>query len=109
MVYLGNAFSINMLDIPDQGKVTVEIKDLSTDEARAALVEHGFKSVVGHPSLAPVLKNLLGLDVEFNRESITLTPKDILIVAQYRGPRLEEGATDLPEGAVIRFYKVTIG
>lgn len=52
MVYLGNAFSINMLDIPDQGKVTVEIKDLSADEARAALAEHGFKSVVG-ASFAP--------------------------------------------------------
>jgi hypothetical protein len=29
-----------------------------------------------------------------------------VLVAQYRGPRLPEGATELPEGATIEWYVV---
>jgi hypothetical protein len=44
---------------------------------------------------------MLGVTIACNRESITLTDGDILLVGQYVGPRLPEGATTLPENSRI--------
>jgi hypothetical protein len=44
------------------------------------------------------------VDISTNRISVTLNPRDSAIVAQYIGPRLPEGATQLPSGATIKFY-----
>lgn len=59
-------------------------------------------SFVGHADTA----NILG--VECHRGDLKITENDVLYVAQYMGPRLPEGATELPEGAVIEFYRVTL-
>lgn len=49
------------------------------------------------------------MEVPVNRASYTLVPGEKLLVAQYKGPRLPEGATKLPEGATIEFYLVLLG
>lgn len=59
-------------------------------------------STIGHEQLANIL------NVPLNRTTVELKNDDTAIVAQYRGPRLEEGAKILPEGAAIEFYFVKV-
>lgn len=93
--YLGNAFSLQMLDVfPASFRVT----ECSQSEALAP----GNKSVVGHQDTARVL------GVNFNRVSVRLKKGDILYIAQLVGGRLPEGCTTLPEGFEFKFLKVTI-
>ena len=104
MLYLVNALSLNMFLISDE--ITLKIKKLTLEEARS-LVKGGFFSAVGHPDTARLLTGLLGVEIPFNRTGILLTGDDEALVAQYRGPRLPEGATELPEGAAFEFYLIT--
>ena len=93
MKYVSNAFSLNMLPT----MATPQVRELTTRPELG-----GFESVVGHEDTA----NLLGLS--FNRQSVVLVPGDTLVVAQYNGSRLPEGATELPEGASFRWVEVTL-
>lgn len=101
MVILSNAFSLNML---------VEDANLSVRKVNKAtgreLLAQGFTSAIGHADTASVVSADLGLEVPMNRATITLQPGDTLVVAQYKGPRLPEGSTQLPEGASIEYYVV---
>tara|TARA_R110000868_G_scaffold86600_2_gene242847 strand:- start:316 stop:804 length:489 start_codon:yes stop_codon:yes gene_type:complete len=47
-------------------------------------------------------------DLPASRDSFRFSPDgdDCLIVAQYQGPRLAEGATTLPDGASLAFFRV---
>ena len=101
MKILANAFSINMLDVNDSLDVRFE-QITSTD------IPTDVESQIGHRDMADLLTNLLGRKVEVNRANCKLTGADELYVAQYIGPRLSEGAIDLPEGAEIKFFKVTV-
>jgi hypothetical protein len=98
MDYVSNAFSLNMLE---NKCARIDTHNLFDREA-AAYCKNAY-SVVGHESTAAVISNTLGVDVPFRRESLVLYPEDRLLVAQYLGPRLEEGATVLPEGASLQF------
>lgn len=105
-VYLLNALSLNMASSPSGffrwKKVTVE-------EAKALLTENEFSSAIGHQDLATIVSSILGLPIEANRVNVLLEPGDLAVVAQYRGPRLPEGTTQLPEGAKVEFYLVEVG
>ncbi len=106
MVYLANAFSLNMLTVDDWG-ANVHIGRPTGAEVRN-LIKGGFVSAVGHADTAKLLSDILETVVAFNRINVTLRPGvDTLVVAQYQGPRLEEGTTRLPMGAGFRFYSVT--
>jgi len=105
MLILGNAFSINMLEPGYRGMIRVE--EIGLDEARA-LLQEGFESVVGHETTAKLFGALLEVEVPTNRISVTLKPGARLLVGQYRGPRLEEGATKLPDGASISWHLVEV-
>lgn len=102
MLYLGNAFSLQMLDCSTAH--TISVKPISVKDVKTA----GFISVVGHPDTAAILTDLLGKDVQCNRASIKLTQSDTLIVAQIVGGRLPAGTTKLPDGFKLQFLKVTI-
>ncbi|MEN2981653.1 MAG: DUF1874 domain-containing protein [Thermus sp.] len=106
MIYLVNAFSLNMLP-PSLIEGSIRFRMLSLEEARS-LLANGFVSGIGHADTAQLLTQLLGLSVQENRANITLTPGATLVVAQYRGPRLPEGTTVLPQGAQILFYLVEL-
>ena len=99
--YLGNAFSLNMLVIDT--KVQVEIEKISPEDIPSNVV-----SVIGHPDTARVVSGILGFEVAPNRVSLKLEKGDVLYVAQYSGPRLPEGATQLPEGATLEFDRVIL-
>jgi hypothetical protein len=103
MRLLVNAFSLNMLAVLPARIGVVEI-DLDT----AREVAHAFYSAVGHETTAALFSRLLGRDVKVNRSTIHLVPGDTLLVGQYSGPRLPEGATALPDGATIRWVVVRV-
>ena len=97
--YIGNAFSLNMLEASDYSLLRVK-------KVEASEVPKEVESVIGHPDTATVVSGILGFTVPCNRVNLTLKWSDVLYVAQYRGPRLPEGATQLPEGASIQFLEV---
>ena len=104
-MYITNAFSLNMVsDRAFPGRAS--FKELSVSEA-IELARTG-ESAVGHPDTAAVFSDVLGSEVRVNRMTIALNKGDSILVGQYRGPRLPEGAKTLPEGATIKWYLVEI-
>jgi len=86
MVYLGNAFSLQMLK--NKRRVRLICDEMPAERVSAYLQSHQFKSIIGHDNTAGVLTKLLGVDVWTNRESIELDKGDILVVAQYSKGRI---------------------
>lgn len=125
---LCNAFSINMLSQPEvrlgppprtggqlveaarqiqRAAVTLAFVPVTVEAARRLLeTADGWQSAIGHADTAAVVAAVLDVEVPVNRVEVTLDGDTSLIVAQYRGPRLPEGATTLPEGATIEFWQV---
>lgn len=104
MKYLVNAFSLNMVG----SKATIEIYPLTLQEVKDILVADGHISAIGHADTAAVVSTALGQKVDAARLTVSLESGDELIVAQYIGPRLPEGATTLPEGARLEWRGVTV-
>jgi len=106
-MYITNAFSLNMIK---DNNVTVSIISVPTESVTELLTAGMLQSAIGHSDTAAVVGNMLweGFSFEANRVSISLERGESIIVAQYKGPRLAEGATKLPEGAVVEFSIVTI-
>ena len=98
--YLCNAFSLAMLDASNS------IEYLRVEKTWPKLIPQDVVSCVGHADTAKILTGILGFEVPFNRTGIKLKEDDVLYVAQYKGPRLPEGTTTLPEGASFEFLKV---
>jgi hypothetical protein len=107
MTYLSNAFSLNMIGFTELGEAKVFVSRLALDAAREILAGV-FVSAVGHESTAAIIAADLGLPVRADRQSIKINPGDKLVVAQYIGPRLPEGATVLPEGARLEYFLVEV-
>lgn len=126
MIYLSNAFSLQMLD---SFPANITITEVSQDEIFVNTAEledgsevygddikkyqnyvisykrellHHIISIIGHQDTA----NVLG--VEMNRINVTLKEGDVLYVAQLQGGRLPEGNTTLPEGFSFKFIKVEV-
>ncbi len=95
-----NAFSLGMLGHADHAHL--EVLRLSLEQARQWA--EGAESYVGHATTAALFEAQLGIPVPVRREAVTLDEHSRTLVGQYIGPRLAEGATTLPEGAVIRWY-----
>lgn len=105
MIYICNAFSLAM--ISQFKDVTIRCRKVTVEEVRQILSD-GFHSSLGHEMTAKVVSDMIGITIPVNRDKTVLQPGDILIVTQYLGPRLPEGAVTLPPGAVIEFYAVTL-
>lgn len=91
-MYLLNAFSLQMVDVP----CCVNFEEVNT-------LPEGLTSAIGHQDTA----NVLG--VPMNRINVHLSKGDVAYVAQLQGGRLPEGTTTLPEGFSFKFIKVTVG
>jgi hypothetical protein len=99
--FLGNAFSLQMLDL--NSPTTVRVEPVTANEIPASA-----ESVIGHADTAAVVGSILGREVAFNRANVKLVPGDVLYVAQVVGGRLPEGATVLPEGFTLTFVRVEV-
>ena len=107
--YLLNAFSINMLALKEVESIhQVSFREITVGIARNNLADGEWVSGVGHADTATVFASELRRPVECNRMSVTLQPGDRVLVGQYTGPRLPEGATELPEGATIQWWLVKV-
>ena len=104
MTKLFNAFSFQMASSP-KGRIYFE--EVSVKEARKLLAD-GVDSYIGHKDTANVVSNVLGIEVPAQRRYGKILPGETVLIAQYIGSRLPEGATELPEGGKIVFLKVTI-
>lgn len=102
MLHICNAFSINMLD----GDAFASFMRISTEYAQKLVVDEGFTSHVGHADMAAVMGKILEIELPMNRDTFTKGDDDLL-VGQYRGPRLPEGTTALPDGATIEWWIVS--
>jgi hypothetical protein len=94
--YITNAFSLNMLS-EEVGMVRI---------VRNPDVKKYFESAVvpaiGHENTAQLVEKEFGLNQNlFNRCTVAMQPGDRAVIFQYSGPRLPEGATELPVGAKI--------
>lgn len=99
MIYLANAFSGQM--VPD---FCVISKKLVTRERVRELIMWEWESCIKDKDMMTVLSKVLDAYDQRNRESISMTEDDILIVAELQGGRLPEGATALPEGCQFVFH-----
>ena len=104
-MYLLNSFSLNMLEDLNS---TISCTEICEEWAGAMLVQTEWTSAVGHADTAAVFSDVLGLPVPCNRATVSLKAGDEAIVGQYKGPRLPEGATELPEGAEIRWVWIRV-
>lgn len=105
MAYLTNAFSLNMLLTFDS---VIKTQEISAAQAAVMVKEDGLTSAVGHADTANVFASVLGIPVQMSRITVSLTKGDRILVGQYSGIRLPEGATTLPPGSQIRWIVVTI-
>jgi hypothetical protein len=109
---IGNSFSAGMIPLPAK----VEFEEIGASAIRASLAGCGsllgepitLESVIGHVDTAIIVSGLLGVALPMNRKSVKLDYGESMIIAQYYGPRLPEGATKLPDGAEIRFIMVEV-
>lgn len=97
-----NAFSINMLSMDSN----LKFSRLKEAEARWIVGNFPHSSAVGHAETAAVLGSALGAEIAMNRITLQMERGVGLLVGQYKGPRLPEGATALPEGASIEWWLV---
>lgn len=121
-VYIANAFSLSMLSREAQDGTPLGYTPTTADAPTTARIPRPcydpkaviaswegvaqIVSAVGHADTATLLGQELEREVPANRVSISLEPGDVLLVGQYVGPRLPEGATTLPEGATIEWWVV---
>ena len=108
-MYLVNALSINMFGNIDE-TISVKVTPVSLEQVKAIITENkdNFVSAIGHVDTARILSNMLEIEVAVSRANVKIISGDYAVVAQYVGPRLPEGATQLPEGAEIRFFVVNV-
>lgn len=104
-----NSFSLNMLSCDDLNIIRKKINrnEVALNCYRGGLVGTGWydiESCIGHADTAAIISQQIGIAVEMNRATIQLKRGEKFILAQYRGPRLPEGCTELPEGATIDYY-----
>jgi len=105
MVYLSNAFNLSML--PPGSDAEVRVTPVTVERAREIL-SGGFVSAIWRDEVIAVVSDYLGIPVPARRLSVMLRNGDTLVVAQYSGPKLEDGETELPPGAKIMFYTVSV-
>lgn len=102
-MYLCNAFSLQMLkSVP----ANIQINEVSLQDVKD--VQERLISAIGHPDTAAVLGSMLDVTIHPARVNVALQSGSEIIVAQYVGGRLPEGATTLPEGASFRFFVVSV-
>lgn len=106
MLYLTNAFSLDMLEINEIK--SIDIIPYSIDYLKTYLTKRNFISAIEHQSTAEILSNLLNLHIPMNRISVKMTENDAIIVFQYSDPGLEEGMITLPKNAGFKVYKILL-
>ena len=113
-MFITTAFSINMLPLDGRHTTMNFYGPLTADEFKAYMQKAGveLESAIGHANTAAVISGQLGITLPINRVDVQMglmgNQESSIAVAQYTGPRLSEGAIELPEGAQITYWVVTV-
>jgi hypothetical protein len=102
-----NAVSLNMIppSVQDGGII---FRRIPVDEARRLVREAAqVVSAIGHADTARIVGQALDIELPADRRNVVLGD-ELMLVAQYIGPRLPEGATELPSGARVEFFVVRL-
>ena len=86
-------------------KSSIATEELTVPQT-VEILDQGFESGMGHST--ELVSAILGMDIPMNRITNKIQDGESILVAQYVGPRLPEGAVELPEGATLKFIKVTV-
>jgi hypothetical protein len=106
-VVIVNAISLNMVP-PDVTSGGIIFRRLSLDEAQRLVREADtVVSAIGHADTARIVGQQIGVELPPDRRNVLLGD-ELMLVAQYVGPRLPEGATELPSGARIEYFLVRL-
>jgi hypothetical protein len=106
-VVIVNAISLNMIppSVQDGGII---FRRISLDEASRLVREaQQVVSAIGHADTARIVGQQLGVELLPDRQNVQLGD-ELMLVAQYIGPRLPEGATELPSGARVEYFVVRL-
>lgn len=107
MLYVTNAFSLNMMNL-DIAK-NVRFVPVPTENVKDILrgATEGIINAIGHPDTASLVAADINSEIlpPAQRISVSMTVTDVLIIAQYIGPRLPEGSVKLPQGATIKYVQ----
>ena len=98
---LTNAFSLQMLT---NTSATITVEEVQPTKELLQECDNS----LGHKDICDLLNGMFGTSLVPNRKSDRLSDGDSVLVAQYTGGRLPEGAISLPEGASLKFLKVTV-
>jgi hypothetical protein len=102
-----NAISLNMVP-PFIQNGGIIFRRISPDEAKRLVhAATHVVSAIGHADTARLVGRELGIELQADRRSIVLGD-ELVLVAQYTGPRLPEGATELPSGARLDFFLIRL-
>jgi hypothetical protein len=107
---LTNAFSLNMIEVTESETLSVKIIKISLDQAKKICINVD-TNAIGHSDTDRLVRGQLNNDLIPSGERLTvqMDSTTVLLVAQYKGPRLPEGATELPEGSRIDYLVVSLG
>jgi hypothetical protein len=93
---------------PDTQSGGIIFRRLSLSEAQRLVREADtVVSAIGHADTARLVGQALGIELPADRRNVVLGD-ELMLVCQYVGPRLPEGATELPSGAKIEFFAVRL-
>jgi hypothetical protein len=95
-VYLLNSLIVP-IDFSKLASVWVRMRKAEVDEVRQ-LLSQGFVSAIGHEGTARLLTELLGVQVPYNRVSVSLQPGDVAIHFVLRAR--------LPEGKILSYEEL---
>jgi len=102
-----NAISLNMLP-PDVQFGGIIFRRITVEEAqRLVRKANEVVSAIGHADTARLVGRELGIELPADRRNVQLSD-ELMLVAQYVGPRLPEGTTELPQGARIEWFVVRL-
>lgn len=100
MIYIVDNFTPDMLCISTFSLARFEIVSPDTIPTNAF-------SAISDANMTRVVSGILGFEPNKSDSACISDDYDVLYLARYYGPKLEEGATSLPKGGTITFYKVT--
>ena len=117
MLYIGNAFSLQMMQ-----EGTVRFQNVHANAVKQAIADSkgAVQFCIGHADTARMAARSLNVaicnkDCEafteeqlFQRVNVNLQSGDVLYVMQVVGGRLPEGCTELPEGIQLVWKKVEV-
>jgi hypothetical protein len=75
MLYIINSLIVP-IDFDKYPSVTVTLRKVTVEEAKALLFNQNFVSAVGHEATAQLLTRLFGVTIQFNRITVFMQPGD---------------------------------